>query len=181
MKGHESGHKKSRFGTFALLFGSIAGCGYLIANNDTYTRWNTDAYCMLGTSFAYLAVILGPATLQGLMMVDYRQVPRRFISLLPRSKRLLTPLPFVITAMSAAGLTMQDDLNLWYLVPVMLALGISLTTVLIQSNAMALPLWNVKHFMQVSVVLVISGLTMGVAQLQAAATYHQAGTELKGI
>ena len=98
-------------------------------------------------------------------MVDYRQVPRRFISLLPRSKRLLTPLPFVITAMSAAGLTMQDDLNLWYLVPVMLALGISLTTVLIQSNAMALPLWNVKHFMQVSVVLVISGLTMGVAQL----------------
>lgn len=63
----------------------------------------------------------------------------------------------------------------------MLALGLSLTTVLIQSNAMSVPLWNVKHFMQVGIVLVIGGLSMGVAQLQAAATYHQAGTELKGI
>ena len=70
-KENDSGHIKSRLATFLLLFGSLAGCGYYIANYDTYSRQNTNAYCVFVTSLSYIALVAGPSTLHGLMMVDY--------------------------------------------------------------------------------------------------------------
>lgn len=129
-----------------LLFGSLAGCGYYMANYDTFTKQNTNAYCALATSLSYIGLIAGPATLHGLMMVDYCSVPRRFTTLLPKGSRSFAILPFIATSCSAIALTLVDDLNLWYVVPLMMTIGFSFTAIVHQSQAMGVPVWFTRSF-----------------------------------
>ena len=114
--------------------------------------------------------------------MNYRLVPLRFAYIL--GQPTTSAMPFVVSASTLTGafaLHLIDDLQEWFVAPLLIGVGFSLTLMLRSSRIMAAPLWVVKQYSIVSMLTTMITLLAAYNLFSNRTQFNQQKQEIMGI